>query len=97
MTTEEILKVNKDLVKLTPSILSQVLFEKFGLEFNANKTWQEMGLDDDLDCIEYVMELEKLLDIQIDDWLIEIIFGSNQKPISFIDEYRNQKLNQLGI
>ena len=55
MTTEEILKVNKDLVKLTPSILSQVLFEKFGLEFNANKTWQEMGLDDDLDCIEYVM------------------------------------------
>lgn len=97
MTSTEILKVNKDLVKLTFPILSEVLLDRFDLYFDPNKTWSEMGLDDDLDRIEYIMELEKILNIQIDDYLIDIVFGGGVKPISFLNEYRDIKLNQLGI
>lgn len=97
MSLEEILQYNPDLCKLSFIIMSEILRDKFNLQFDQNKTWNEMGLDDDLDQIEYIMELEKELSIQIPDDIIYDIFGLNNKPIDFASYIRDKKITDLGI
>ena len=97
MTVEEILNISPDLKRISFNILSETLFDKFRLLFDGDKTWGEMGLDDELDQIEYVMELEKKLGIQISDEVIESTFGLNVRPVDFISYLRQRKINDLGI
>lgn len=97
MTEDEILQHNPELIKLSFSVLSQVLQEKFNLSFDQNKTWIEMGLSDDLDQIEFIMELEKELNIQVPDIVIAECFGLGNKPIDFTSYIRDKKITDLGI
>jgi acyl carrier protein len=92
MTVEEILKICPSLSKITFKEIIDIL----GSDFNPNKTWQEMGLDD-LDVIEMIMSLEKRLDFAFPDTLYDYVFGQNVKPINFTEIIRQLKLKELGI
>ena len=81
---EYLLEKCQDLSKLSHQSLSTTLNEVLGLEYNPNKTWGDMGLDDDLDMVEFAMALEKKLDIIISDDVIEEVFGRESYPIDFI-------------
>ena len=92
MTIEEILIDCPGLEKVTFNHYKDFL----GDDFDPNKTWIEMGFDD-LDVIELIMHLEKKLDFELSDYLVDEVFGANMKPINFIVYIREQKLNDLGI
>jgi acyl carrier protein len=92
MTIEEILKVCPGLEKITFNHYKEFL----GDDFDPNKTWAEMNFDD-LDVIELIMHLEKKLDFELSDYLIDEVFGANMKPINFIGVIRQNKLKDLGI
>ena len=94
MTEDEILQHNPELIKLSFSVLSQVLQEKFNLSFDQNKTWIEMGLSDDLDQIEFIMELEKELNIVKDYLALEYIRFADRLVVEYaIDD--NTLQNQM--
>ena len=92
MTIEEILIACPGLEKVTFNHYKDFL----GDDFNPNKTWVEMGFDD-LDIVELIMHLEKKLDFDFPDYLVDEVFGSDMQPINFIGYIREQKLNDLGI
>lgn len=92
---EYLLEKCQDLSKLSHQSLSTTLNEVLGLEYNPNKTWGEMGLDDDLDMVEFAMALEKKLDIIISDDVIEEVFGRESYPIDFISIIRHKKLEKI--
>ena len=92
MTIEEILIACPGLEKVTFNHYKDFL----GDDFDPNKTWIEMGFDD-LDVIELIMHLEKKLDFELSDYLVDEVFGSNMKPINIMGYIREQKLNDLGI
>ncbi len=94
MTEQEMIKRCPDIVKVTPELMREIASEKFGIEIDFNKTWQDNGFDE-LDGVEMIMELEKRLDIVITDSVADS-FISKKIPI-FRSYLRNEKLNQLGI
>jgi acyl carrier protein len=59
-----------NIVKVTPEILSKVFEDKMGMILDFDKTYGEHGADE-LDCVEIIMELEKILDIVITDDVCE--------------------------
>ena len=97
MNIEQSIQFNPELLKITESTLEEALRDKFDIEFDRNKTWGEMGIQDDLDQIELVMEIEKILNIQILDDVISVIFNTYNKPIDFLQILRDKKLDDLGI
>jgi acyl carrier protein len=92
---EYLLEKCQDLSKLSHQSLSTTLNEVLGLEYNPSKTWGEMGLDDDLDMIEFVMSLEKKLDIAINDDVVEEVFGKSVYPNDFVSFIRHKKLEKI--
>jgi hypothetical protein len=60
MTIDEMIERCPDIVKITPEIMIEVSNTKLNLPLDINKTWADNGYDD-LDGIEMVMELEKIL------------------------------------
>jgi acyl carrier protein len=62
----------------------------------AKKTYGEHGVDE-LDCVEIIMELEKILDIVITDDVCEYFISENIKPIIFTQYIRNKKIEELGL
>jgi len=94
MTEEEMIKKCPDIVKITPQLMNEISIKEIGQPLDFNKTWLENGFDD-LDCIEMIMELEKILDIVITDEVAEAFIGS--KPPQFIQFTRNKKIEQLGL
>lgn len=92
---EYLLEKCQGLSKLSHQNLSTTFNELLRLEYNPNKTWGEMGLDDELDMVEFVMTLEKKLDIMIDDTIIEEVFGKESYPIDFISIIRHKKLEKI--
>ena len=96
MTIDEMLQRCPDIVKVTPEILSEVFEYKMGESLDFNKTFSEHGVDD-LDCIEIIMELEKILDIAIPDDVCEYFIAEKTKPILFTQYNRNKKIEQLGL
>ena len=92
MTIEEVLKICPDLLKIKYSDYTDVLYG----QFNPNKTWTEMGLDD-LDIVEMIMKLEKKLNFDLPDFILDDVFSINMKPINFIEIIRQKKLDDLGI
>lgn len=89
-------------MKITPSVLSkafkriprQAVIYQYDLDYT--KTYGEQGLDD-LDLIEMVMNIEKELNINIHDELIDTIFSIDSYPINFTLLYREERLGELGI
>lgn len=97
MSIEEILEYNPNLYKISFIVLEEILRDKFNLEFDRNKTWMEMGINDELDQIEFVIEIEKEIGIQIADDVIHPIFGLGKKPVDFTSYIRDNKIDQLGL
>lgn len=94
MTEDEMIKRCPDIVKVTPQIMIEIAKEKFDIEIDFNKTWQDNGLDD-LDAIEMIMELEKKLDIVIKDDVADAFV--NGKPPQFLQHNRNKRIEELGL
>lgn len=92
---EYLLENCEGLSKLSHQNLSDTFNELLRLEYNPNKTWGEMGLNDELDMVEFAMTLEKKLDIMIDDTFIEELFGRDSYPIDFLSVIRNKKLEKI--
>lgn len=70
-----------------------------GCEWKTNcNSWYDMHLDD-LDVIEMIMFLEKLLDINIDDIAGDKFLNESPSKIYsyIIQKYREDKLNKLDI
>ena len=92
----------QDLLVSKPGYFDSIL-EKFSIKPDEittdNVTWYSLGMDD-LDCVEMIMDLEKDLDIQIPDELMNEIENWNfyefYKSVS-IAKIRQDKLDELGI
>lgn len=89
-------------VTLDRNRVESILIEKFGRRSISEIICGEngWGLFDDLDSIEFIMELEKSFDILIDDLLADHI-TSNVKLGDFLSNItsarRNLNLDKLGI
>ena len=94
MTPEEMIKRCPDIVKVTPDIMMEIAKEKFDIEIDFNKDWQDNGFDD-LDAVEMIMELEKRLNIVITDDVADAFISG--KITIFRSYLRNEKLKQLGL
>ena len=70
MTIDEMIQRCPGILKVTPAILSEVFEYKIGETLDFNKTFGEHGADE-LDRVEIIMELEKILDIAIPDDVCE--------------------------
>ena len=95
MELDQILIKYPQLTKITEQVIKDISFEK-GIEINFNLTFSENGFDD-LDCIEFAMEIEKRLDITIFDEVVELLFDTSKKPPRFTEYCRNKQLEDLGI
>jgi acyl carrier protein len=95
MELDQILIKYPQLTKITEQVIKDISFEK-GIEINFNLTFSENGFDD-LDCIEFAMEIEKRLDITIFDEVVELLFNVYKKPPTFREYWRNKKLEDLGL
>jgi acyl carrier protein len=92
----------QDLIVSKPGYFDSIL-EKFSIKPDeitiANFSWYSLGMDD-LDFVEMIMDLEKDLDIQIPDDLVDVIenwsFYEFYKSVS-IAKIRQDKLDELGI
>jgi acyl carrier protein len=96
MELDQILTKYPQLTKITEQVIKDIFLEKFGFEIDFNLTYEENGFDD-LDCIEFAMEIEKRLDITIWDEVVELLFDNKKKPPRFTEYWRNKKLDDLGI
>jgi|Laugresbdmm110dd_1035094.scaffolds.fasta_scaffold26857_3 acyl carrier protein len=96
MTIEEIIQRCPDIVKVTTTILTEVFEYKIGTTIDFNKTYFDQGLDE-LDCVEFIMELEKVLNIVIPDDICQYFISENIKPVLFEQYNRNKKIEQLGL
>ena len=66
------------------------------VKLDMNKTWSDNGLDD-LDCVEFIMHIEKRLNIFITDDVADAFTRYNEKPKVFRSYLRNKKIEQLGL
>ena len=66
MTTEELIKLYPQLSKIGFFEYSQIIHDRYNIEFDSNKTWEEMGLDE-LDTVELIIDLEKMFEELIPD------------------------------
>jgi acyl carrier protein len=96
MTEDEMIKRCPDIVKVTPQIMNEIVYNIIGEPLDMNKTWYDNGLDD-LDCVEFIMYIEKRLDIVIPDDVAGAFTRYNEKPKVFRSYLRNKKIEQLGL
>jgi len=96
MTIEEIIERCPDIINITPAVMIKASKDKMNEELDLNKTFGQNGFDE-LDCVEFLMELEKILDISIPDDICDHLFSTNTKPPQFIQYNRNKKIEQLGL
>ena len=79
----------------------EILSEKFGLskkDVLSCNTWLELGFDD-LDQVEFIMELEKEYGIAISDDIVSDMYesGFSQFKGMLLSIQRSEKLNEIGI
>ena len=96
MTIDEMIERCPDIVKITPEAMIEVSNTKLNLPLDINKTWVDNGYDD-LDVVEMIMELEKMLDISITDDVAESFTQGGNKPPIFKSYLRDKKIEQLGL
>ncbi len=98
MTPEELIKLYPQFEKIGFSTYNNLIKMKLrtGVSFNfdPNKTWGEMGLDD-LDLIELVMELEKQFDFAFSDLHFEKVFSFDKKPIDTTSYNRDKIIDKI--
>ena len=94
MTPEEMIQRCPDIVKVTPILMNEVAIKKLGQPLDFNKTFAQNGFDD-LDGVEMIMELEKMLDIVIFDDVADAFV--NGKPPQFVQYNRNKRIEELGL
>ena len=96
MTEDEMIQRCPDIVKVTPEIMNEIVYNITGDKLDMNKTWSDNGLDD-LDCVEFIMHIEKRLNIFITDDVADAFTRYNEKPKVFRSYLRNKKIEQLGL
>lgn len=96
MIIEEIVERVPGMVNITNEIMIKVSKDKMDIDLDLTQTFGQNGFDD-LDCVEFLMELEKILDISIPDDICDQIFSPNSKPPQFIQYNRNKKIEKLGL
>jgi len=84
---------------LDKSTVENILFDKFDISGNViiSEGWK---LLDDLDYIEFIMEIEKTFNIAISDILAEYIYDNitlSDFLINIVSYNRNEQLKKLGI
>lgn len=84
------------LIKIDEKLMSDISLRKFDIELNYDISFDDNGLDD-LDCVEFLMELERVLDISIPDDIAGCLFNTNKKPPRSMQYLRNKKLEDLGL
>lgn len=89
----DIFKKYPVLNKISISLIQDIIEDK-GFEFSHNSTYSQMGFDD-LDYVEMIMEIEKRLNIVIDDDMAEIVFSLNSTPMYFLQKMREEKINEV--
>lgn len=94
MTPEEMIQRCPDIVKITPILMNEVAIKMLGQPLDFNKTFAQNGFDD-LDGVEMIMELEKMLDIVIFDDVADAFV--NGKPPQFVQYNRNKRIEELGL
>lgn len=82
------------LSKITESVIQEIAINKSGSRLDFNKTFAE-NYWDELDCVELVMELEKILSISIDDHIADVFFGLDSKPPRFSKYFRNKNIDTI--
>ena len=66
------------------------------MPLDFDKTWADNGYDE-LDGVDFIMQLEKELNISISDDVADAFIDSNKKPVNVSAYNREKKLNSLGI
>lgn len=94
MNLTEIVNKSTHLSKITESLIQEIAIKKSGSRLDFNKTFDE-NYWDELDCVELVMELEKILSISIDDQIADILFGIDSKPPRFSEYFRNKNIDTI--
>ena len=96
MEIEEVIGKVPGFEKITPEIMIKVSNYKMNIDLDLTKTFGQNGFDD-LDCVEFIMELEKILDISIPDYICDKFLSTNNKPPLLLQYNRNKKIEQLGL
>jgi acyl carrier protein len=81
-------------LKINQKILNDIFNRKLGFngKLDFSLTYEQQGLDD-LDSVEFIMEIEKDLDIMINDDLCEEFLKLT--PNQFLALIREHKINNL--
>lgn len=96
MDIETIFIKHPQIKKISDQLVNEIVYNKLGIILDYNKTLGDNGLDD-LDCVELAMEIEKKLDITIQDDVLDFLFNTLKKPPRFQQYLRNKKLKDLGL
>lgn len=96
MTIEEMIQRVPALVMVTAHLMNSISERIIGLPLDFDKTWAENGYDE-LDGVDFIMQLEKELNISISDDVADAFIDSNKKPVNISAYNREKKLNSLGI
>ena len=96
MDIESIFIKHPQLNKITEQLVNDIVLQKIDVILDYNKSLGDNGLDD-LDCVELAMEIEKRLNISIQDDVLDFLFNTNKKPPRFQQYWRNKKLEDLGL
>lgn len=94
MTLQEAYKICPDIKKITLSDLTEATRKcasdpSFTLDIT--KTLDEQGFDE-LDCVEIIMEIERVLNINIHDDVFDFIVG---KPTFLLQQWREIQINKI--
>jgi acyl carrier protein len=95
MTKEEIYRRHPELGRLNYKLQSDILRDLFGVT-DLSLTFEEMGLDE-LDSVQYILEIEKRLNTSISDDVFEELTNSSNRIFDFTSLDRENKLDKLGI
>ena len=67
-----------------------------GKKFNPTLSLEQNGIEDDLDCMEFIIEIEKMYNVAIADDISDFILSNFQMIMNrLIVDSREQKLNQI--
>lgn len=95
MSYDQVLKMCPDIAKIDRETFVKFASLKTGDgNFVFNKTFEDQGFDD-LDCVELIMDLERELNIVINDDIAEQIVSGEIMPNLFLSEWRNDKIDKI--
>ena len=96
MDIESIFIEHPQMKLVSENLVNDIVLEKLNITLDYNKNFGENGLDD-LDCVELAMEIEKRLEISIQDDVLDFLFNVTKKPPMLREYWRDKKLDDLGI